>query len=334
MYFKNSQENTENDKIKILKNFALQSLALKIKPISGFEGSAILYDIKYNYIRGFRYNNESKPLHGERVFITQSGKNNKPQQSVTLNNRFQSTIASTSTCDGNGGGNCGPGCEEWHTVYSSEPECHCSGSGTTGSSTTGYNGGGTTTGGYPTTGGGPNPNPDPTYDPNWAGNGASPYSKVGPFVMTKDDQILYPQFTRLVYDLPNFVQSEPGILPALEFYTKLSRQQILDKLAPDSGPNIVITGLSGVAQFSNYYPNTIYVDESEVQRFEANAIPSGYGKAMKFFLAVSILHEFVHYGDNLNPVEFPGEEGNQFETSVWGVLVDDTNGIYLSTYYR
>ena len=323
VYFKNSKSYNENYRMKIVKDFVSQALQKNVKSIDGFEGSAILYDIKYRYVLGYRYQYGKDPLPGERIFIT---KNN-------IKKKFQSTIASTSTCDGSGGGGCGPGCEEWHSVYVSEPECHCPESGTTGSGTTGYSGG-TTTGGYPTTGSGPYPTPDPTYDPNWAGPPPSTTSKVGPFVMTKDDQRLYPQFTNLMNDLPNFVLSDPKILPAIEFYTHLSRQQILERISPNAGPNIVITGLGAVAQFSNYTPNTIFIDQSEVEFYEANHIASGYAKALSFFLAVSILHEFVHYGDNLTPVEFPGEEGDQFETSVWGVQVDGSNGMYLSNYYK
>ncbi|TGO03419.1 hypothetical protein PN36_06610 [Candidatus Thiomargarita nelsonii] len=35
-------------------------------------------------------------------------------------------------------------------------------------------------------------------------------------------------------------------------------------------------------------------------------------------LGVNILHEMVHWGDNLDGVDRPGEEGDEFEMLVYG----------------
>ncbi|MCH7559811.1 MAG: hypothetical protein IIC67_00320 [Thaumarchaeota archaeon] len=40
-----------------------------------------------------------------------------------------------------------------------------------------------------------------------------------------------------------------------------------------------------------------------------------------FLVGVTILHEYVHYGDNIDGVDYPGEEGQLFEIDVYGQTV-------------
>lgn len=47
--------------------------------------------------------------------------------------------------------------------------------------------------------------------------------------------------------------------------------------------------------------------------------------ALLFLIAVIILHEYVHYGDNQDGVQQEVEEGVQFEMDAYGVEVTEYN---------
>jgi hypothetical protein len=47
--------------------------------------------------------------------------------------------------------------------------------------------------------------------------------------------------------------------------------------------------------------------------------------AFLFFLGTTILHEYVHYGDFQDGVQYPGEEGDLFELYVYGENVGSEN---------
>ncbi len=177
------------------------------------------------------------------------------------------------------------------------------------------------------------------YTPPAETNGGSEYSTsasfAGYFIMNNNDQQQYPAFTSLVRNLSSFAKSDPKIMEAIRYYTKLTDQQIAQHLNFNSGPTLVIAKeLPAVALFRSSTPNTLYVAESEVRAFENASFNISHRNAMSFFLAVSLLHEYVHYGDNLNVVKFLGEEGTEFENRAWGVTVDQFNSYYLNKYYQ
>ncbi len=65
----------------------------------------------------------------------------------------------------------------------------------------------------------------------------------------------------------------------------------------------------------------LYLDIDFVNRLENEEFPDqAFEDAYLFFLSVTILHEYVHYGDYLNGnnYQYPQEEGNMFETRVYG----------------
>lgn len=49
--------------------------------------------------------------------------------------------------------------------------------------------------------------------------------------------------------------------------------------------------------------------------------------ALLFLVAVTILHEYVHYGDNQDGVQQKGEEGIQFENDAYGIKITKDNAI-------
>jgi len=42
-----------------------------------------------------------------------------------------------------------------------------------------------------------------------------------------------------------------------------------------------------------------------------------------FLVGVTLLHELVHWADNLDGIDFPDEEGEQFETDVYGMVINE-----------
>jgi hypothetical protein len=43
-----------------------------------------------------------------------------------------------------------------------------------------------------------------------------------------------------------------------------------------------------------------------------------------YLIGVVMLHELVHWGDDQDGVDRPGEEGKEFETAVYGSAITDT----------
>ncbi len=73
--------------------------------------------------------------------------------------------------------------------------------------------------------------------------------------------------------------------------------------------------------------NTIHMDINFVNRLENEEFSNQeFADAYLFFLGVTILHEYVHYGDYLNGnnYQYPAtvEEGLLFETRVYGENVN------------
>jgi hypothetical protein len=79
-------------------------------------------------------------------------------------------------------------------------------------------------------------------------------------------------------------------------------------------------------------PDEIYIDTDVVDYFENENINPEHRQNLLFFIAVSIIHEMVHWGDfNYNDdysnESVNGEEGYLFENTAYGGIVRiSTNG--------
>ena len=79
-------------------------------------------------------------------------------------------------------------------------------------------------------------------------------------------------------------------------------------------------------QFDWRTSNVIDISEKDVSTFERASInSSSHRQGMSFFLAITILHEFVHLGDNFNGFYFPGEEGSLFAMQVYGTDINSVD---------
>lgn len=158
------------------------------------------------------------------------------------------------------------------------------------------------------------------------------YVNVTPnFRMRKADQIRYPKFTSMVKNLKTTVINNPIILNKLIQYTGLSQSQILNKLTFGQGPQIELipnlTGPSGpnFGNFDHDTPEVININENFALGIDSAYLESTI-QATSFLMAITILHEFVHYGNHLTGFDTNGNEmGNLFEIGVFGVIITKDN---------
>ena len=151
----------------------------------------------------------------------------------------------------------------------------------------------------------------------------SPY-----FKMRRLDQIKYPKFTQMVKVLKAYVQSNPVILNKLIEISGMTQSQILDKLTFGQGPQIelipglLVYGQPAFGAFDHSNPNILMVNENFAMGLQqtTNSVTE---QATSFLLAVTILHEFVHYGNYLTGYDTNGQEtGNLFENEVFGIKIN------------
>lgn len=135
------------------------------------------------------------------------------------------------------------------------------------------------------------------------------------------DQARFPKSTRyLKHELPKVIDI-PVIVSAMRTTGQLNKTQFRNALKWGTNPVIrVVPGLDACGSFTpTPGNNTIEIRESIFTDFEAGR---GYLRARAGnvpALGVNVLHEMVHWGDNLDGVDRPGEEGDEFEMLVYHV---------------
>jgi hypothetical protein len=151
----------------------------------------------------------------------------------------------------------------------------------------------------------------------------------------------YPKLTEYLKNkLPN-VANIPMITNAIQDITGLSLDEIQEDLEWGKGPIIKILQLDDYADNTNYktvgaydetIPEILLLDKDWVNNLENDISDQGLEDAYLFFLGVTVLHEYVHYGDyqNGNNYDYPAtaEEGDLFEIQVYGEDVGPTSLIF------
>jgi hypothetical protein len=126
----------------------------------------------------------------------------------------------------------------------------------------------------------------------------------------------------------------PLIVDTIKYLTGLSESQIKEDLKWGKGPTLHITQLDSfsentsdktVGRFEEVEPDVLYLDIDFVNRLENSTASQDEQDAFLFFLGTTILHEYVHYGDFQDGVQYPGEEGDLFELYVYGENVGSEN---------
>lgn len=138
-------------------------------------------------------------------------------------------------------------------------------------------------------------------------------------ILSAADQALYPISSRYIRrELPKVV-NVPVIRNAIATTGQLNTAQLTTALRWGSQPTIRIAVMASCASFTpTPGNNTIQVSRRIFVNHEAGRgrLVTGSGRRVAA-LGVNILHEMVHWGDNLDGVDRPGEEGDEFEQLVY-----------------
>lgn len=147
------------------------------------------------------------------------------------------------------------------------------------------------------------------------------------FDLADDYEKNYPRFTKMVRNLKTFVKENPKVLDALQAYSGFTKQQILDHLTFGKGPVIKIKEMTGRFGYYNKKEEskTLFIRASYVRGLEQAFLQSTQ-EGTAFLLAVTILHEFVHFGTARNNIsEGVYDFGKGFERDAFNVIIDDDN---------
>jgi len=144
-------------------------------------------------------------------------------------------------------------------------------------------------------------------------------------IMIKADQVTFPKFTKYVrYSLPTVVDVKP-IVAAFAKYGQIDRATMKRALTWGNKPHITIKELVGaVGEFdATVDPDEINIHTKIVKEFEDGhgLRKTKFGKNV-YLVGVTLLHELVHWADNLDGIDFPDEEGEQFEKDVYGQVIN------------
>ncbi|MDC6363518.1 MULTISPECIES: hypothetical protein [Flavobacteriaceae] len=153
----------------------------------------------------------------------------------------------------------------------------------------------------------------------------------------------YPKLTEYLKNQLPTVANISKITNAIHEFTQLPLSQIQHDLQWGEGPEVHIVQLDNfcptcsddtAGHYDDENPenaNKIYLDIDIINDLESGQISETDADAFLFFIGTTVLHEFVHWGENNNPDFFYlGEEGVQFEIRAYGYDVNpDTANLAL-----
>lgn len=89
------------------------------------------------------------------------------------------------------------------------------------------------------------------------------------------------------------------------------------------GPSIVVMNTGNA--YGKFTPGskTVKLNETYAREFERLKGKDSY--IMMFIIGITLLHELVHYGDDQDGIDTPGEEGEMFENYVYGEFIGKSN---------
>jgi RHS repeat-associated protein len=146
----------------------------------------------------------------------------------------------------------------------------------------------------------------------------------------------YPRLARyLEYGIQQ-VLDNPTIMASLQKHGQMSKENIEEGLTWGSGPNIRVTSLTNTTHINipilGQHPHgtsNLLIQKDLIELLEK---ATGMEReAVLFLVGVTILHEFVHYGDGQDGeyISYP-EKGEDFEKDAYGTVIGD---IEAANYY-
>ena len=150
-------------------------------------------------------------------------------------------------------------------------------------------------------------------------------------IISNADQITYPKLTQYVrYSLPG-IANIASMRRAFRRYAQMDRATLQRALAWGNQPTLqIVTLASPPGSFINgEFTPSIGSNEIRLNIILVNAFESGAPAQLAYTrnaagqrmprVGVTILHELVHWGDDQDGIDYPGEEGELFETEVYGI---------------
>jgi len=141
--------------------------------------------------------------------------------------------------------------------------------------------------------------------------------------MNAHDIKSYPKLAYYVKnDMPKIIDV-PSIVLAMSKVGQINKPKLRLALSWGSGPTIRIVGL--IDAYGEFTPdkqsNEIRIDTKLVKEFESGKGKRAVRAGHVFLVGVTLLHELVHWGDDKDGIDRPGEEGAEFENMTYGSVV-------------
>jgi len=149
------------------------------------------------------------------------------------------------------------------------------------------------------------------------------------FPINSDYKTKYPKFTNLIKNIYENCLKKPEILDWLKTYSHMTDQQIKNAMEFNKGPIIIIQDLNPPTSNDRYKyakynskDKKIYIDLKTIKDFENGYITTF--DAYTLFLSATILHETVHFGNNLNNFNEGAfyDWGYGFEIAAYGSIIE------------
>ncbi len=180
--------------------------------------------------------------------------------------------------------------------------------------------------------------PEPPYNCNCGGGGGETPSEdaSAPLLkLSQSDSLKYPRLASMIKSLRTYVINDVKVMDALLEFTGYTRSEILNLLKYGNGPLVIINEATGRIGHFDRSTNTLELTASYVRGLELSVL-SSTKQATSFLLAVTTLHEFVHYGRyNNNSPDGGYEYGWGFEEMAYGAIINKKNAYeYSIDFYK
>jgi Metallopeptidase toxin 3 len=147
-------------------------------------------------------------------------------------------------------------------------------------------------------------------------------------IMLRGDQTTFPKLTSYVKDELPKVSDIDTIVNGFRNYAQMDRPTLQRALAWGNQPTLMFLEWDDKDKRGVFgEPNEIHINIALARAFEIGrprdlfTMRNARGDPFPFIGAI-ILHELVHWGDywdDINQIDYPGEEGNQFMIDVYGL---------------
>lgn len=146
----------------------------------------------------------------------------------------------------------------------------------------------------------------------------------GSFEIDAETKKNYPTLALyLEFYIQNII-SDSKIMDALLKYGQLNKNDVINATQWGCGPRIVPAQLTrSNGQFRpNTKSNVLEINEDILIQLENASKTGKQMEAALLLVSSTILHEFTHFGDDQDGIDYPGEEGQLFEEDVYEMDID------------